>query len=62
MASGTIGDKNNEKKPNPLAELACQADEKFDAQAYEQCLELLGKLKDQKEDDSKIQHNVCVAK
>ena len=45
-----------------LSELASQADSHFEKQQYDQCLGMLTKLQEQKEGDSKVKHNVCIAK
>jgi len=45
-----------------VTELAIQADTQFDKQEYDQCLASLGRLQEQKEGDSKVKHNACIAK
>ena len=51
-----------EERINSLAALAKQADAVFELRQYDDCLELLAKVRQQKEDDSKVQHNVSIAR
>ena len=51
-----------ETRVNSVADLAKRADQAFEAQQFDDCLELLAKVRQQKEDDPKVQHNTCIAR